>query len=138
MHNFELLPTPSGKIYQLSLARLERMRGLARSREPIELPRLDGLFAEFRGYVVEDDSGVGSRFEYVEPFVFGAVPVWDGRRVVRGNGHEMDASLSKATGIAEIELIPVDRLVQGVRKGLRDEVGVIGLDSVRLRTVGRK
>ena len=63
---------------------------------------------------MEDDSGVGSRFEYVEPFVFGAVPVWNGRGVVWGNGYEMDASLSETTGIAEIELVPVDGLVQGM------------------------
>jgi len=114
MHNFKLLPTPSSKIYQLSLARFERVRGLARGGESIELSRLDGLFAEFRGYVVQDDPGVGSRFEYVEPFVFGAVPVRDGRGIVWGNGYEVDASLSETTGIAEIELVPVDSLVQGV------------------------
>lgn len=90
------------------------MRGLARSREPIELTRLDGLFAEFRGYVVEDDSGVGSRFEYVEPFVFGAVPVWDRRRIVWWDGYEVDAPLSKTAGVAEIQLKPVDGFIQGV------------------------
>ena len=114
MHNFQLLPAAPGKVYQLGLARLKRVRGLSRSGEPIELPRLNGLFAEFCGYVVEDDSGVWSRFEYVEPFVFGAVPMRDGRGVVWGDGYEVDTSLSESTGIAEIELVPVDGLVQGV------------------------
>ena len=114
MHNFELLPAPSGKVYQLSLARLERVRGLSRGGEPIELSRLNRLLAEFCRYVVEDDSGVGTGFEDVEPFVFGAVPMRDGRGVVWGDGYEVDTSLSESTGIAEIELIPVDGLVQGV------------------------
>ena len=78
MYNLKFLSTPSSEIHQLSLTRLERMRSPIRSREPIELSRLDGLFSEFGGCVVEDDSGVGPGFDYVEPFVFGAVPVWDG------------------------------------------------------------
>jgi hypothetical protein len=114
MDNLKLLPTPSSKIYQLSLARLERMRNLARSGEPIKLSRLDGLFAEFRRYVVEDDPGVGSCFEYVEPFVFGAVPVRNGRGIVRGNSYEVDAPLSETTGIAEIDLVPLDGFVKWV------------------------
>ena len=47
MDNFELLSTASSKIYQFSLARLERMRDLARSGEPVELSRMDVLLAEF-------------------------------------------------------------------------------------------
>ena len=90
------------------------MRDLARSGEPIEFSRLDGLFAEFSGRLVEDDSGVGSGFEYVEPFVFGAVPMWDRRGVVWGNGYEVDAPLSETARVAEIELVPVHGLVQGV------------------------
>jgi len=78
MYDLKFLPTPSSEIHQLGITRLERMRGLARSWEPVELSRLDGLFSEFGGCVVEDDSGVGSGFDYVEPFVFGAVPVWNG------------------------------------------------------------
>jgi len=78
MYDLKFLSTPSGEIHQLGITRLERMRGLARSREPIELSSLDGFFPELRGCVVEDNSGVGSCFDYVEPFVFGAMPVWDG------------------------------------------------------------
>lgn len=114
MDNLEFLPTSSSKIYQLGLTRLECMRGLACSGEPVEFSGLNGLFADFRGYVVEDDSGVGSRFEYVEPFIFGAMPVWDGRGVVWRNGYEVDASLSETAGIAEIQLVSVDGLIQGV------------------------
>ena len=114
MHNIKFLPAPSSEINQLCFARLERMSGLARSGEPIEFPRLDGFFATFRGCVVEDDPGVGSCFDYVEPFIFGAVPVWDGGGVVRRDGYEMDASLSKTAWIAEIELVPLDGVVQRV------------------------
>ena len=134
MYNIEFLPTPSSEIHQLSLTRLEGMRGLARSREPVELSRLDGLFTEFRGCIVEDDSGVGSCFDYVKPFVFSTVPVWDGRGVVWGDGYEMHSSLSKTTWIAEIELIPVDSVVQRVREGLGDEGGVSRPDPVCVRT----
>ena len=50
------------------------------------------------------------------------------------DGYEMHPSLSKTTGIAEIELIPVDSVIQGVREGLGDEGGVSGLDPVCVRT----
>lgn len=63
---------------------------------------------------MEDDPGVGSCFDYVEPFIFGAVPVWDGRGVVREDGYEVDTSLAEATGVAEIKLVPLDGVVQGV------------------------
>jgi len=56
---------------------------------------------------------------------------------VRGDGYEVYPSLSKTTGIAEIELIPVDGVVQRVREGLGDEGGVSGLDSVRVRAAHR-
>ena len=111
MHNLKFLPTPSSEVHQLSLARLECMGGLARSREPIELPRLYGLLARFCGCVVEDDSGVGSGFDDIEPFVIGAVPVRDGRGVVWGDGYEVDTSLSKTAWITEIELVPLDGVV---------------------------
>ena len=114
MDDLDFLPAPSSKIHQLGLARLERMRGPARGGEPIELPRLDGLFAEFCRCVVEDDSGVGSRFDYVEPFVFGAVPMWDRRGVVWGNSYEVNAPLSKAARIAEVELVPLDSVIQRI------------------------
>jgi len=114
MHNLKFLPTPPSEINQLGLARFERMCGLARSGEPIEFPGLDGLFARFCGCVVEDDPGVGPCFDYVEPFVFGAVPMWDGGGVMRGDGYEVDASLSKTTWIAEVELVPLDGFVQRV------------------------
>ena len=78
VYDLKFLPTPSSEIHQFSIARFERMRSLSRSWKPIELSRLYGLFSGFCGWVVEDDSGVGSGFDYVEPFVFGAVPVWDG------------------------------------------------------------
>ena len=77
--NLKFLPAPSRKIHQLGLSRLERMSDFAGSREPVEFSGLDRFFAEFRRCIVKDDSGVGSRFDYVEPFVFSAVPVWDGR-----------------------------------------------------------
>ena len=111
MHNLKFLPTSSSEIRQLSLARLERMRGLARSREPIELPRLDGFLARFCGCIVEDDSGVRSGFDNVEPFVFGAVPVRDGRGIMWTDGYEVDTSLSEAAWITEIELVPLDGVV---------------------------
>ena len=56
---------------------------------------------------------------------------------MRGDGYEVHPSLSKTTGIAEIELIPMDGVVQRVREGLWDEGGVSGLDPVRVRTVHR-
>ena len=114
MHNLKFLPTPSSKIHQLGLARLERMSSLARGGESKELARLDGLLAGVHGCVVEDNSGVGPGFNDVEPFVFGAVPVWDGGRVVGRDGYEVDPSLSKTAGIAEVELIPLDGFVQRV------------------------
>ena len=54
---------------------------------------------------------------------------------MRGDGYEVDPSLSETTWIAEIELVPMDGVVQRVREGLGDEGGVVGLDSVRVRTV---
>ena len=60
---------------------------------------------------MEDDSGVGSGFDDVEPFIFGTVPVWDGRGVVWGNSYEVNTSLSKTARIAEIELVPLDGVV---------------------------
>jgi len=135
MHNLEFLPTPSRKIHKFGLARLKRMRGPVRSGESIKLPRFDGLFAEPSRCVVEDDLGVGSRFDDVEPFVFGAVPVWDGRGVLWGDGYEVDTSLTETAWIAEIELILLDGVVQRMGVDLGDVGGISGLDPVRVRTV---
>ena len=135
MYNLQLLPTPASEIHQLGFARLERMRGFASGREPVELSRLDGLFARLCRRILEDDPGILPGFDDVEPFVFGAVPVWDGRGVMWADGYEVDTSLSKTAWVAEIDLVPLDGMVEGVRVGLRNEGRVGGLDPVCVRTV---
>lgn len=112
MYDLKLLPAPSSKVHQFTLTRLEGMGCLVCGGEPVELSSLNRLFTEFLTHIVEGDSGIGSRLDYVEPFIFGAVPVWDGRGIVRGDGYEVDTPLSETTGITEIELESVDCAVQ--------------------------
>ena len=114
MYNLQLLPTPAREIHQLGFARLERMCGFARGREPVELSRLNGLFARLCRRILEDDPGILSGFDDVEPFVFGAVPVWDGRGVMWADGYEVNTSLSKTAWVTEIDLVSLDGVVEGV------------------------
>lgn len=107
------------------------MCDLSRGGEPVEFPGLDGFLAKIGRDVVEDDSGVGSRLDNVEPFVFCAVPVWDGRGIMWGNGYEVDTSLSEAAGIAEVDLVPVYGAIQRMRECLSNEGRISSLDPVR-------
>ena len=90
------------------------MCGLARGREPVELPGLDGLFAGLCRRILEDDPGIWPGFDDVEPFVFGAVPVWNGRGVMWADGYEVDTPLSKTAWVAEVDLVSLDGVVEGV------------------------
>ena len=54
------------------------------------------------------------------------------------NSYKVDAPLAKTARIAEIELVPMDAVVEWVGKGLRDEVWISSLDSVCFRAVHRE
>ena len=109
MDDLHLLPSPSNEVYHLIHSRLERMPRLCRRREPKEVSRLDFLLPGLRlPVLVKNDTRTFSGFDDVEPFVFVAMPVWDGADVVGRYRDEVNASLGQAAPVTEVQPVPED------------------------------
>lgn len=112
MDDLHFLPSPSNEVDHLIRSSLECMPGLRRRREPKEVSRLDFLLPGLRlPVLIENGTRTFSGFDYVEPFVFVAMPVWDSGDVVGRYRDEVDASLGQATLVTEVQPVPEDARV---------------------------